>query len=123
MRYGFVYVLFNPARPGVAKIGATSRSPMNRVAELNAQHRLPESFELMILAEFDGYYAAERELHAMFANLRVDGTEFFRLGLDEIQQIQRYASEHALLQYSCEMVNEYLDLIGQYKRPDEVALQ
>lgn len=123
MKFGFVYALCNPAWPGVVKIGATSRSPMNRIMELNAQYRLPESFDLMILAEVADHYDFERRLHVMFADRRIDGRELFRLDREHLDRMLHLIGEESILQYTCEMLNDYLDRIGQYQRPDGVVLQ
>ncbi len=43
---GYVYVLTNPAIPGLVKIGRTSRTPAIRAAELSEPTGVPCPFEV-----------------------------------------------------------------------------
>lgn len=80
MSYGFVYVLGNPAMPGIYKIGFTDRAPSSRCEELSKSTAVPMPFELLFAAEVMDAETAERELHADFSEFRVNPSrEFFRL--------------------------------------------
>ena len=46
MPAGFIYVLINPAMPGLAKIGKTTRNPTSRMAELSNATGVPTPFVL-----------------------------------------------------------------------------
>jgi hypothetical protein len=76
---GFVYVLSNPAFPGLLKIGFTTRSVEQRITELNASTSVPAPFELL------GYYACqnpqkdERTVHLALDCCRAPGKEFFSI--------------------------------------------
>ena len=83
---GFIYILTNPSLVGIVKIGKTTRSPANRVAELSSATGVPTPFQLVYYAEFADCDAAERALHGLFTdrNARVaDNREFFRIAPHE----------------------------------------
>jgi hypothetical protein len=84
---GYVYVLSNPAMPGLVKIGCTDRSPRDRVAELSASTGVPEPFVLEVAAFFVDHADVEQELHRSLAEYRLrDSREFFRLPTDEARR-------------------------------------
>jgi hypothetical protein len=76
---GFVYVLSNPAFPGLLKIGFTTRSIEERIAELNCSTSVPAPFEVV------GYYSCEnpqkdeRTVHLALDCCRAPGKEFFAI--------------------------------------------
>lgn len=79
---GFIYILTNPSLAGIVKIGKTTRTPVDRVAELSSATGIPTPFQLVYFAEFEDCDAAERAMHALFTerNARVaDNREFFRI--------------------------------------------
>jgi len=83
---GFIYILTNPSLAGIVKIGKTTRTPVDRVAELSSATGVPTPFQLVYFAEFEDCDAAERALHALFTerNARVaDNREFFRIAPHE----------------------------------------
>jgi hypothetical protein len=80
---GYVYVLTNPAMPGLVKIGRTSRLSDNRVAELSAATGVPAAFEVFFELQVDNCEAAERAVHEELATCRFRGErEFFRVAPD-----------------------------------------
>lgn len=89
--YGFVYVLSNPAMPGVYKIGMTTRSPMARAVELSKWTGVPADFRVEYYGEFPRPRDIEQEAHSCFDYQRVSfGREFFSEHLGAI--VERIAS-------------------------------
>jgi hypothetical protein len=83
-RQGFVYLVANPHMPGLVKIGATRKHPLQRAKELSAGTGVPEEMILAYYHDFDDAFEAERLTHERFDNARVnEGREFFRVDLDE----------------------------------------
>jgi hypothetical protein len=64
MEQGWIYVLVNSSLPGLVKVGRTSRSTQERVAELSAATRVPTPFVLAFDQEFEDCVAAEQSVHA-----------------------------------------------------------
>lgn len=78
MSYGFVYVLANPAMPGIYKVGFTERSPSLRCEELSRSTSVPCEFDLVCYAEYENAQEREREVHSLLADVRVSANrEFF----------------------------------------------
>lgn len=91
---GIVYVLSNPAMPGILKIGRTSRSSVDE--------RMKELYNTSVPFQFVCEYACsakdcvllEKALHATFAPQRLNpNREFFRIGLEQILPLLNYLSE------------------------------
>jgi len=84
---GYVYVLSNPAMPGLVKIGCTDRSPQDRVSELSASTGVPTPFVLEVAAYFLDHSEVERELHTALAEHRVrGGRESFSLSIESARR-------------------------------------
>src|SRR5690606_32879169 len=64
-RAGYVYVLTNPAMPGLVKIGRTTRSPEERMLELTSATGVPIPFQLVYEVRVADCYAAESLVHAV----------------------------------------------------------
>lgn len=76
---GWLYLLTNPAMPGLVKIGMTTRSPEERAQEL-ASTGVPMPFHVSAAWAVDDVRAAERDAHEALARYRVsDQREWFRL--------------------------------------------
>lgn len=74
-----VYVLSNPAMPGLVKIGRTS-CLQSRLSSLNCSTAIPMPFECTYAAIVDDAIYVERQVHTIFAMFRVSGRrEFFRV--------------------------------------------
>lgn len=88
MAYGFVYVLSNPAMPGIYKIGRTDRAPRDRMDELSRSTSIPFDFELVLYAQVDDSVAVESNVHKAFREKRCNSSrEFFRASIEEIRSI------------------------------------
>lgn len=78
-RSGFVYVLTNPAMPGIVKIGRTNRSVEARAEELWTTG-VPAPFEVYCEVKFPDCHLAEAVAHREFEEFRLSKSrEFFSL--------------------------------------------
>jgi hypothetical protein len=77
---GWVYAFVTPSMPGVAKIGATTRNPSERLAEDNASDtwRPSRPYVAVCAVEVADPFASERAVHALLAARRVRH-EFFEI--------------------------------------------
>lgn len=85
---GIVYVLSNPAMPGLLKIGMTEREDYgDRLAELYGTG-VPFPFHCELTYLVDEPKEIEGDLHAEFADARVNpDREFFEIEVEEIRRI------------------------------------
>ena len=74
---GYIYILSNPSMKGLLKIGLSTRSVQERVAELNSATGVPMPFEIEAYFVSSDPEAHEQKIHAMLAEYRVKGKEFF----------------------------------------------
>jgi len=81
---GYVYVLKNDCMPGVFKIGMTTRSVKERIAELNGTN-LPMEYECVAKAYSKNPEVDEAAIHEIFKEYRVNSQrEFFKVSIDLI---------------------------------------
>ena len=79
---GIVYVIANPAMPGIVKIGRTTQTVEQRLRDLDSTG-VPVPFECVAAWEFENDATVERTLHRAFADHRVrQSREFFRIQPD-----------------------------------------
>lgn len=84
-RLGFIYVLTNAHMPGLVKVGATRKHPLQRANELGAGTGVPGAFELAYFRDFDDSFAAETAVHEHFAAARVnESREFFAASVGDV---------------------------------------
>ena len=75
---GFVYILRNPAFPGLLKVGETSGSPYQKALELQGTG-VPMSFEVVRAYFVKDRRLSERIVHDTLGGFRVsDNREFFK---------------------------------------------
>jgi len=86
---GYLYILSNPAMPGLLKIGLTTRTVPDRVAELSAATGVPSAFNVEAYFESSAPQEHERAVHRKLRNRRVASKEFFRVRLDEAVECSR----------------------------------
>ena len=79
---GYVYILTNPALPGLLKIGKTTRTPALRAEELSKPTGVPRPFEVAYALYVLDCHRVEKRTHQQLAQVRVRGREFFELPLD-----------------------------------------
>lgn len=81
---GWVYVLSDPTREGLLKIGFTTRTPEDRAREMSGTHSpLPLQVQYSLWTEFG--IQAERQIHSRLAKKRVR-KEWFRCTLSDAKQ-------------------------------------
>ena len=81
---GYIYILSNPAMPGLLKIGFTDRTPDERAAELSASTGVPLPFKVAYSLEVDSAQRLEAQIHRTLFKQRLnDKREFFNIPLAE----------------------------------------
>lgn len=70
---GYIYVLINPAMPGLLKIGLTTKTPEERVKELSSATGVPINFILIYKEFFQNCATAEKAIHS---HLEAQGYRF-----------------------------------------------
>lgn len=126
MSYGFVYILGNPAFPGIYKIGMTERSPSLRCKELSGSTSVPSPFVLIAYYEFEDARLVEQETHRHLAEYRVnDGREFFDVNLFSIVETIRggFCPISEYESYMVEMSGKGMDPFKPSKREPALALR
>jgi len=74
---GFIYIMSNPAHPGLLKIGQTSKDPLVRRKELSTTG-VPEEFVIEYQALVSDYRRQEKYIHQKLSKVRhSDKKEFF----------------------------------------------
>jgi hypothetical protein len=83
----WVYILTNPAIPGLVKIGYTRLDPFERAAQVSRGTGVPVGYEVEWAYRCYKGERIEREVHNYFKKQRVNPTrEFFRITLEEAKQ-------------------------------------
>ena len=81
--YGFVYVLANPAMPGLYKIGFTTQSVQIRIAELSRGTSVPAAFYKVLEVITYNPASVERDVHLILDKSRSNARrEFFQFKSD-----------------------------------------
>ena len=95
---GYVYILSNKSMPGLLKIGKTTTSPAQRMAELHSTG-VPTPFELELAVEVSDCDVSEREVHALLDTKRVmTHREFFRISVRKaIDQILSILGDYKIV--------------------------
>ena len=103
---GFVYVLSNPAMPGVVKVGFTTRVPNERLIELSDASGVPVPFVLEYWCFTEQPSAVEKKVHDGLDTWRVSASrEFFGVSVAHAIEAVAMYSEVAPSNYqrvSCE---------------------
>ncbi len=88
---GFIYVLSNPAMPGLLKIGFTQHADTKRrVLELSKNTAVPLHFVLEFEQLIENPAQYERLIHARISQYRLSpDKEFFKVDLDTVEKIIR----------------------------------
>lgn len=87
MTTGFLYILINPAMPGLAKVGKTTRTPQERLLELSSATGVPSPFILAYQQPVANCHAAEAWVHSELerrGHRLSDSREFFSAPLHEV---------------------------------------
>ena len=112
---GFIYVLSNPAMPGLLKIGFTQHSDTKRrVLELSKNTAVPLHFVLEFEHLLENPAQYERLIHARLSQYRVSpDKEFFKIDVESAGKIIRkiiYGSE------DCNLAMDLQHLVSLYKK-------
>jgi hypothetical protein len=86
---GYLYILSNAHMPGLLKIGLTTRSVSERVAELNSATGVPTAFTVEAYFESRDPDAHEAAIHQRLDQYRVPSREFFKIGIKETLAVAR----------------------------------
>jgi hypothetical protein len=80
---GVIYILSNPAMPGLVKLGKTTNLPA-RLKQLYSTG-VPVPFHCVFAKRVDNYHQVERKLHAGLRSQREnENREFFRIAEEEV---------------------------------------
>lgn len=93
---GFLYVLTNPAMPGLTKVGKTTRQPDARVAELSSPTGVPSPFSLAFQQPVEECHFAESWVHSELerGGYRLSNNrEFFNAPLHVVVKIVSQAAK------------------------------
>lgn len=98
---GSVYVLTNPAMPGLVKVGHTCGSVKLRANKLSEPTGVPGKFLVAYSCQTENPKQIERLVHLDLAPHRIKGKEFFRVSVvtarqSIVSQIRTVAAEGAL---------------------------
>ena len=89
---GWVYILSNPAMPGLLKIGYTDRDPFARAKEIGQATGVPFDFVVEYQAYVSHPYELEQKTHQLLNNHRVNNNrEFFRCSYEDAVEAIRTA--------------------------------
>lgn len=85
---GHIYVLSNPAMPGLLKIGYTEGTAEIRATELSAPTAVPLPFEVAFEYLVEDPKQFERLVHQRLEKYRISSNrEFFRVELNTVQEV------------------------------------
>jgi hypothetical protein len=84
---GYVYILTNPAMPGLVKIGSTILTPDERARQLSSSTGVPRPFQVVAFEPFHDELRAERELQSKFVEYRVKSgrREFYEVDVEQVR--------------------------------------
>jgi len=86
---GFIYIMSNPAHPGLLKIGQTGRDPDIRRKALSSTG-VPQEFVIEYQALSSDYEELEKKIHRKLSDVRLSkGKEFFKISVPEAINITR----------------------------------
>ena len=93
---GFIYIMSNPAHPGLLKIGQTGRDPDIRRKALSSTG-VPQEFVIEYQALSSDYEALEKKIHRKLSDVRLSkGKEFFKISVPEAINITRDEAENTI---------------------------
>lgn len=117
--WGFVYIIENHYMPNLYKIGYTTRPPQARIEELSRATGVPCEFAVFMYGETPTASAAERELHRLLAEHRVNPErEFFRLDVDALLSAVDFLNEEC---WNCSYGDSHSQLMYFIKTSKEEA--
>ena len=116
---GRVYVLSNPAMPGLLKIGYTMNTVEGRVKELSLATGVPTTFCIEYQLECRDPAALEAYAHSFFQNQRYNGNrEFFSISINDAIEVLRQNA----IELMAEELSDYAKETRQVKIPATLYL-
>jgi len=121
IKHGIVYILTNPAMPGLVKIGQTTNEITNRMNELY-KTGVPLPFDCVFACEVDDCKLVEDALHEAFNPYRINPKrEFFRIYPEQAIAILRMLSKNDVTPAVTEEINNSVSAVEkeaseQYKK-------
>ena len=92
---GWVYILSNPAMPGLLKIGYTDRDPFARAKEISQATGVPFDFIVEYQIYVSHPYELEQKTHKLLHNHRVnDNREFFNCNYEDVVEAIKTAIDY-----------------------------
>ena len=79
---GYVYILSNPAIPGLLKVGQTTADPRQRASQLFTTG-VPEEFVIEFILFSEEPNIAEKEFHKEYENKKSPRREFFKMSIED----------------------------------------
>ena len=105
-KHGIVYVLTNPAMPGLVKIGQTTNEIGSRMNDLNTTG-VPLPFDCPFACEVDDCKVVENALHKAFYPYRINPKrEFFEIDPDQAIVLLRLFSKKDVTPAVAEEINK-----------------
>ena len=84
---GYVYVLENPAQPGICKIGSTGRTPGERLKEINAGSGVIYPWRVATAFRCKAPLTVEKIVHRELNSVRVrSNKEGFEISVEEAEK-------------------------------------
>lgn len=84
----FVYVLSNPALPGLVKIGYTAKDPSTRNKEISSSTGVPVPFKIEFIFRTVNGQALETAVHKYLQEYRVSNKkEFFQISINTAREV------------------------------------
>ncbi len=113
---GYVYVLSNPAMPGLVKVGATTETPMARMRQLDTAG-VPRPFVLEFCLTASDAWAVEERAHNKLSGVRY-GKEFFQCEVERevlavLLETRHLCGESAWRMVPARIVNALIDAASE----------
>lgn len=101
---GWVYILSNPAMPGLFKVGYTDRDPFSRAKEISQATGVPFDFIVEYQIYVSHPYELEQKTHELLHNHRVNNNrEFFNCSYENVVEAIKTA-----IDYLYNQLNEFV---------------
>ena len=118
MNIGYIYILTNPAMPGLVKIGHTARDPQTRAAELSAATGVPGRFVVAWAHPVCDHEALEGLAHGRLNRYRVNAhREFFSCTVAQARRIIEQEARAQLLPWWRVMLHRLVHPLPSRTRP------
>ena len=118
MNIGYIYILTNPAMPGLVKIGHTARDPQTRAAELSAATGVPGRFVVAWAHPVCDHEALEGLAHGRLNRYRVNAhREFFSCTVTQARRIIEQEARAQLLPWWRVMLHRLVHPLPARTRP------